>query len=119
MVATNEANGGVVAVDVRLARYWLALARGLLGRRDLLPSEGLLLVGCASIHTWFMRFSIDVLFLDRSGVVVGLRRGLRPFRLAGAARAATTLELRTGAVDASGTAIGDRVVISEPAPATR
>jgi len=64
------------------------------------------------IHTWFMRFPIDVLFLDRSGIVVGLRSNLQPYRLAGALRTAAVLELPAGAIAGSGTEVGDRVDIA-------
>jgi uncharacterized membrane protein (UPF0127 family) len=71
--------------------------RGLLGRDGLPVGELLLLDPCGSIHTFGMRFSIDTLFLDAQWRVVGVRRGLRPNRMAwGGWRARRTLEAASG-----------------------
>lgn len=71
--------------------------RGLLGRRGLAAGEGMLLSPCRAIHTWFMRFTIDVFFLDASWTVVEVRRGVRPFRMAGAGlRARHAVEVESG-----------------------
>jgi uncharacterized membrane protein (UPF0127 family) len=53
--------------------------RGLLGRKGLDAGEAMLLSPCHAVHTWFMRFAIDVVFLDSDWTVVRLRSGIRPF----------------------------------------
>ncbi len=70
--------------------------RGLMGRRGLAPGEGLLLRPAPSIHTWFMRFPIDAVFLDADLRVLGIRPELRPWRFAGRRRTRAVLELAGG-----------------------
>jgi uncharacterized membrane protein (UPF0127 family) len=75
--------------------------RGLLGRDSLAPGDGLILEPCRLIHTFFMRFSIDVLFIDRHFRVTRVAHDVRPFRFAwGGWAARTTLELPAGTVAA-------------------
>jgi uncharacterized membrane protein (UPF0127 family) len=108
--ALNATRGVALASDLEVATSLLARTRGLLGRRELPPGSGLLLDPCPSVHTWFMSISIDLIFLDRENRVVGLRRNLKPFRMAGAWRGARTLELPAGTIVATGTSVGDSVV---------
>lgn len=69
---------------------------GLLGRASLPAHEGLLLEPAWSIHTWFMRFPIDVVFLDGDGRVVRVVERLGPWRLASARHARAAIELAAG-----------------------
>lgn len=82
-------------------------ARGLLGRDGLEPGEGMLIDRAGSVHMFFMRFAIDVVFLDRDWKVVAVRHSLRPWRVAGARRAVAALELPAGTVAAVGVREGD------------
>lgn len=83
---------------------------GLLGRRRLDPGEGLVITPCHTIHTWFMRFPIDVLFIDENGIVVRAVEALAPFRLAsGRPRARTTIELPAGTLRRLAVGAGARV----------
>jgi len=87
----------VVAQRVEKAHSLLRRMRGLLGRRELAPDQGLWLRPCRQVHTWFMRFSIDVVFLDQGLVVVALSRGLKPWRISPFhLRARSALELAAG-----------------------
>src|SRR3989304_1416606 len=77
----DETRGTVVAKDIRLAgglwpRFW-----GLMGRKALPNDAGLLLKPSSSIHTAFMRFPIDIVFLDRSLRVVRVVPQMKPFRV--------------------------------------
>ena len=92
--------------------FW-GKAKGWLGRRQAAPGEGLLLEGCASIHTFGMRFSLDVLFLDRSFRVLKTVRNLKPWRAAACSGAWGVLELPAGTV--SGSLEGRRLSILERA----
>ena len=92
-------------------------SRGLLGRDGLDPDAGLLFeTGRFSpfmwMHMFFMRFAIDIVFLDRRGQVLTINRNLRPWQLSsivfGARKA---LELSSGAADRSSTQPGDRIVL--------
>jgi uncharacterized membrane protein (UPF0127 family) len=83
--------------------------RGLLGRSGLEQKEGLLLKPCGSVHTLFMRFPIDVVFLDRDLSVVAVRPELVPWRTARARGAKVTLELAAGEAARLGIAPGVRL----------
>ena len=69
--------GGVTA---EVARSFLARLRGLIGRRGLPPGQGLLILRCNAIHTFFMRFAIDAVFYDSEDRVVKVVRNVRPWR---------------------------------------
>ena len=92
-----------------LADGFLSRLRGLLGRRTLERGEGLLLSPSSSVHTFFMRFPIDVVFLDRSLQVVGVSADVRPWRLAGRRGARHALELPAGEARARGILVGERL----------
>jgi uncharacterized protein len=114
----NTARSTVLATRVRVAdRPWSRL-RGLLGVPSLHPGEGLLLEPCSSVHTYGMRYAIDVAFLDREGRVVALHHSLGPKRwtrpLRGSHRA---LELPAGTLKASNTAEGDLLHLMKDASA--
>jgi uncharacterized membrane protein (UPF0127 family) len=81
--------------------------KGLLQRDSLPAGQALILAPCNSIHTFFMRFSIDVLFMARNGQVLKLSRALGPWRMAIAWRAAAVIELPAGTIDLSDTQVGD------------
>jgi uncharacterized membrane protein (UPF0127 family) len=81
--------------------------RGLLGRAELPAQEGLLLQPAGSIHTHFMRFAIDVVFLDRDRRVIDLRSSVAPWRMARSRGAKAVLELRAGEAARRGIEIGD------------
>lgn len=84
---------------------------GLMGRRSLAFGEGLHIVPCNSIHTFFMRIPIDVAFLDRDGLIVKQFLALPPWRATSVYfQAKSVLELPAGALQASGTQEGDRLV---------
>ena len=110
--AANPARGSVLGTRIGLAdRWWLRL-RGLLGREALSAGEGLILRPCRAVHMRGMAFPLDVAFLDRSGAVVAAYHSIPPgarTRWHKAARDA--LELPAGTLVASGTAIGDTIVL--------
>ena len=86
--------------------------RGLLGRRGLESGEGLLLRPTGSVHTFFMHFPIDVVFLSREGEVLKVARALPPWRTAAARRAKAVLELAADEADRRGIRIGSRLDLS-------
>jgi uncharacterized protein len=86
--------------------------KGLLGRDGLEQGEGLLLRPASSIHTWFMRFPIDVVFLDRELVVVGIADGVEPWRAAGRRGAKAALELPAGEAARRGLSVGDQLTLA-------
>lgn len=114
-VRVTRADDARTVAEAELADTALTRMRGLLGRDGLDRGTGLVLTPCNSVHTWFMRFAIDVLFLDRAGTVVRAVPSLVPFRLAwGGPRARTTIELPAGTADGLGIRPGTLLRI-EPA----
>jgi uncharacterized membrane protein (UPF0127 family) len=89
--------------------------RGLLGRRELSSDEGVLLRPAGSVHTFFMRFAIDVVFLDRDGRVVRVAESVPPWRTAAARGARAVLELRAGESARRRISVGDLLVVGEAA----
>jgi uncharacterized membrane protein (UPF0127 family) len=89
--------GDPICPRCAVARTPLRRMKGLLGRRTLSSEEGLLLRPAGSVHTWFMRFPIDVVFLDRDLCVLRVVEELAPWRIAGARGAKAVLELPAGA----------------------
>lgn len=81
MSAAVEQWKTVNGVRVRVARSMFARMKGLIGMRRLPPGEGLLILRCNAIHTFFMSFAIDATFLDRNDRVVKVVRNVRPWRL--------------------------------------
>jgi len=105
-----DGHGGRVVVQrCELADGFFSRFRGLLGRSGLQPGEGLLLSPSSSVHTMFMRFPVDVVFLDRGMEVVGVSADVRPWRLAGRRGARHVLELAAGEAQARELRTGERL----------
>jgi len=110
----NTTKGILLAQDAFLAdRLWCRV-KGLLGKTGLPSGSGLVLKPCNSIHTFFMRFPIDVIFVDRNSRVVKTLPGLKPFHLTPIYfNAYLTIELPAGLIQASATLEGDTLRIEE------
>lgn len=112
LVARNASLNTVLADRVGVAATHSARAVGLLSRSGLDPGEALWIVPSRGVHTWGMRFTIDVLALDEAGNVVDCVSNLRPWRVRLPRKGtAGVLELPAGTVEASRTSIGHRVVL--------
>ena len=107
----NARTGDVVASEVELADTRATRRRGLLGRQSMDVSSALILLPCFSIHTAFMRFPIDALFVDREGVVVRIVRNLGAWRVAAAWRAHAVIELAGGCLNGRDVRNGDRLYL--------
>jgi len=113
MQLINERTSMAVASIVELAVTRAARRRGLLG--DALDvSAGMMLAPCVSVHTAFMRFPIDVVFVDRDGVVRKIVRDLKPWRIAASPRAYAAIELAAGIE--RDIAPGDRLFLAGAGP---
>jgi uncharacterized membrane protein (UPF0127 family) len=86
--------------------------RGLLNRAGLDPGTALVLAPCGAIHTFFMQFPIDVVFVRRDGTVARVVSNLAPWRIAVAFGAHAALELAGGGAARCGTSVGDRVLLA-------
>jgi uncharacterized protein len=109
----NLTRGTTVAEGCRVATSLRDRTVGLLATAGLAPGDGLLIERTQSIHMFFMRFPIDVVFTDREAKVARTVRGLRPWRVVWWARGARDcLELPVGALASSGTQVGDQLEIA-------
>ena len=101
-----------------LAETPLTRMKGLLGRGDLPPGEGLLLRPASSIHMFFMRFPIDAVWLDGDLTVLDVSHDLAPWRTARCRGAKAVLEVAAGEAERRGVRAGDRLVVRAQAEAT-
>ena len=114
MNVANARNGQVLADDCRVASSFVARGLGLLRHSHLPVGQALLIRPCSSVHTFFMRFPIDVLFLDAQGRVIRIYHLMRPWRSSSIVRGAKqVLELPAGTAERTGTREGD-VLVLEP-----
>lgn len=108
----NETRATIVATDLAEARSFLSRGRGLMGRREFPTGSALLIDPCSSIHMFFMRFPIDVLYMDRSDRVVRVQKAIKPWRIGPlfTRGAKYVIELPTGSIEQSSTQVGDQLV---------
>jgi uncharacterized membrane protein (UPF0127 family)/CheY-like chemotaxis protein len=102
-------DGRIICETVEVAGNPLTRLRGLLGRTSLPQGEGMVIRPGFSIHTAFMRFPIDVVFLDTALVVLRIEENLQPFRTASCRGAREVVELAAGECARRGLDVGDRV----------
>ena len=105
-----QVDGRALCERCTVATNPLRRMQGLLGRKRLEHDEGILLRPASSIHTAFMRFPIDALFLDDEGRVLRVASDLKPWRAAGCRGARAVLELSAGESERRGVRPGDLVV---------
>jgi uncharacterized protein len=111
LIARNTSTGKVIADRVGVALTRADRAVGLLSRRGLAPGEALWIVPSRGVHTWGMRFPIDVIALDGSGLIIDCVSDLKPWRIRLPRRGtAGVLELAAGRLAASGTTVGHRIL---------
>jgi uncharacterized membrane protein (UPF0127 family) len=110
VVSLTGSDGRVVCERCLVAARPFRRMRGLLGRRTLPSEEGILLRPAGSIHTAFMRFAIDAVFLDSELVVVGITSDLPPWRAAARKGAHAVLELASGESNRRGLRVGEQLV---------
>lgn len=115
MGAVYAGEGRCVAPRVWRATSAWERMRGLLGRPPLAPGEGMLIEACGIVHTFGMRYRLDLAFLDPRGRVCKLVHELRPARCAGTFGAQATLELAPGTLVQSGLRVGDQLQWQEQA----
>lgn len=115
----NKTRTQEVARDVRVAKSFWARTKGLLGESSLpegraLWIQGTEFVGCNSIHTFFMRFAIDAVFVDRSLKVTKIYRNLVPWRMTWPASGAhSVFELPAGALENMKIEVGDQLYVGD------
>lgn len=110
----NQTKNTLVAERAQIADTIVSRLVGLLTRASLSPQEGLVITECRQIHMFFMRFAIDVIFVNRDNKVVGLVRNIKPFRMSRYFfRAKKALELPVGVINSSLTEKGDVLIFEK------
>ena len=108
MIFRNQTRNQVLSERTRIANTMISRMVGLLSTKSLTDGEGLWIEPCNSIHTWFMRFTIDAVFLDKQGSVVKLKARMKPWKMTLISRKARgVLELPAGTIERTGTQMGD------------
>jgi hypothetical protein len=105
----NRTRQVVLAHHVEVADHGATRRRGLLGRDSLPKGQGLWIVPCESVHTFGMRFPIDLVYLDRKKKVKKIRSGVPPWRLSACLSAHSVVELASGTVQSTKTQPGDKL----------
>lgn len=104
----------ILAEDLNIADTFLTSLVGLMGKRQLVSGSGLWIVPCQSVHTFWMRFPIDVIFMDKANRVVHFVENLKPFRVSKhVPKARSVIELPVSSIRTSATRVGDQINISE------
>jgi uncharacterized membrane protein (UPF0127 family) len=111
----NVTRGTVLATRLEKAHTGATRRKGLLGREGLLPGEGLWIAPCESVHTFFMHFPIDLVYLDRKLKVRKVRHSVGAWRMSACFAAYSVLELPAGTAAATRTERGDTMEIGPAA----
>ena len=112
MKAINKRTGKVLATNVKVADTIFTRMKGLLGKKELPPGEALWIKPCFSVHTFFMQFPIDVLFLNKKNEVIAAVTDLTPNRLTRLyPQAFSVLELPIGTINAYDIKLGNQIEI--------
>lgn len=108
----NLTRGAILATSLEVADTSPKRSKGLLGRKGLAPGGGLWISPCESVHTFFMQFPIDLVYLDRKNRVRKTRAAVPPWRLSACLTAYSILELPAGTIRDTQTQPGDQVEFS-------
>jgi uncharacterized membrane protein (UPF0127 family) len=109
----NQTRDTVLGRSVDMADTSAKRRTGLLKHEKLEPGEGLWIMPCESVHTFFMKFPIDLVYLDKKRKVRKVRRAVPAWRLSACLTAHSILELPAGTIEATGTQAGDVIEIEK------
>jgi len=111
MKVVNTARQTVLATDLEVADNGSARNKGLLGRTGLAEGEGLWIIPCESVHTFGMKFPIDLIYLDRKLRVRKVRSAVPATRISVCFSAHSVIELPAGTITATQTSPGDMIEV--------
>ncbi len=114
----NARSGNVVADQLLTAFDSGSRRKGLLSQVSLPASTAMIIAPTNAIHTFFMKFPIDIAFVSKSGRVLKIRSSVPAWRMTASWRAFAVLEMAAGSLDSSDTKVGDQLIVSS-APAFR
>jgi uncharacterized membrane protein (UPF0127 family) len=113
---TNERTGGIVAWDLATAFDSASRRTGLLRHTSLGEGTALIIAPSNAVHTFFMRFPIDLAFVARDGRIVKVRDAVGPWRMSAAFRGFAVIELAAGRLRRTETVKGDRLIVTASKP---
>jgi len=113
ILVRNRTRQTVLADAAEIADSGAKRRIGLLKHERLAPGEGLWIVPCESVHTFFMKFPIDLVYLDKKKRVRKVRRAVPAWRISLCLSAHSVLELPAGRAAETGTAVGDELAIEK------
>ena len=113
ILVRNQTRNTVLADSADVADSSAKRRTGLLKHGGLAPGQGLWIVPCESVHSFFMKFAIDLVYLDRKHKVRKVRHSMAPWRMSICLSAHSILELPAGTLEATGTQAGDQLAIEE------
>jgi len=109
----NRTHKTTLADKALIASSFFKRARGLLGKRAFTYGQALILKPCNSVHTYFMSFPIDVLFVNKNNTVIKIVTGLKPFRLSPIClKSRLVIELPPGTIKITSTSLGDQLIFT-------
>ena len=111
MRVRNQTRNTVLATAAEVADTSAKRRTGLLKHERLAPGDGLWIMPCESVHTFFMKFAIDLVYLDRQKRVRKVRHAVPPWRLSACLTAHSILELPAGTARETGTQAGDELAL--------
>jgi uncharacterized membrane protein (UPF0127 family) len=113
IVVRNQTRQTVLAIEAEVADTSEKRRTGLLKHERLEPGHGLWIIPCESVHSFFMKFAIDLVYLDRNKKVRKVRHRMVPWRMSACLTAHSILELPAGTLAATNTQAGDQLEIEE------
>jgi hypothetical protein len=108
----NTRSGKVVASRLLTAFDSESRRKGLLAQGSLPPSTAMIIAPTNAIHTFFMKFPIDIAFVSKSGRILKIRSSVPAWRMTASLRAFAVLEMAAGSLDTSDTKVGDELIVS-------
>lgn len=113
MKVYNSSKNNLIADEVKVAQNFFTRSFGLLLRKSLSSNEGLIIRPCRSIHTFFMKFPIDVLFVNSKNRIVALYKNVKPYKILPIhLNSFYVVELPSGSISAMSIEKGDLITIS-------
>lgn len=113
MKVYNSSKNNFIALNVKAAQNFFTRSFGLLLRKSLYKDEGLIIKPCCSVHTFFMKFNIDVLFINKQNQVIAIYENVKPYRILPIhLNSFYVIELPSGSVSAKNVEKGDLILIN-------
>ncbi|NLI13848.1 DUF192 domain-containing protein [Pelotomaculum propionicicum] len=112
MQLINKTNGNILANNVEMAGTFMKRLKGLMGRPYLSKGGAMILFPCSSIHTFFMNFPIDALFVDRNSIVIKTIENMKPSKISPVIKKSyMVVELPAGSLSSTRTSVGHHLEI--------